>query len=66
MDYYFVVDIALDSIDRIVQRTSGLAINPANGKRLVKADGVMMKFYYDLVENVDTVLLSDVMSQVRS
>ncbi len=66
MDYYFVVDMALDSIDRIVQRTSSLAINPANGKRLVKADGVMMKFYYDLVENVDIVLLSDVMSQVRS
>lgn len=66
MDYYFVVDMALDSIDRVVQRTSGLAINPANGKKLVKADGVMMKFYYDLVENVDIVLLSDVMSQVRS
>ena len=66
MDYYFVVDMALDSIDLIVQRTSGLAINQANGKRFVKADGVMMKFYYDLVENVDIVLLSDVMSQVRS
>lgn len=65
MDYYFVVDSSSDAIDRVVQRTKGAAISTVSGKKFVKADGVMMKFYYNLTEAVDTVTLTDVMSCVR-
>ena len=65
MDYYFVVDSSSGAIERVVQRTKGAQVSAVSGKKFVQADGVMMKFYYNLTEAVDTVTLTDVMSCVR-
>ena len=65
MDHYFVVDASTDVIERVVQRTKGAPISAVKGKKFQQADGVMMKFYYNLAEVADTVTLADVMNYVR-
>lgn len=61
MKYYFVVDKSTDLIQTVVQRN----VQVSSDKRVIEASGVMMSFYFKLVETADDVTLADVMALVR-